>query len=338
MGGSNGQASPLNGQVVWSEERDAKDSYTQFSVETEAKSQTVIVYMYSTMKDPVRHNEVFWDDAVLEYTAPPPTPSPTPSPQITATVPGTVQPGATPAVAPTAEATGAPVPQASGGVTYTVAKGDTLYDIAVKYNKSVEAIKRLNGLSSDLLSIGQVLIIEAATQPVAAPPTPTPTPVLTATATPSTGALCVQAYFDNNGSGAKDETETLVPNVIINVTSKGTAIASYTTDGKNEPYCIRNLGVGAYTVAATISSAYLATTPLNDTVTVPGGIAVQFSVGLRRVSDGNQVISITGTPQASGSSAAPPNVLAILATIVGALIILGGIGFGVLFFLQNWKM
>ncbi len=341
MGGSNGQASPLNGQVVWSDEHDAKDAYTQFSVETEAKSQTVIVYMYSTMRDPVRHNEVFWDDAALDYTAPPPTPSPTPSPQITATALETAQPGSTPEAPATVLATSAApasTPQASGGVSYTVSEGDTLYDIAVKYNKSVEAIKRLNGLSSDLLSIGQVLIIEAVSQPAAALPTPTPTPVVTATITPSTGALCVQAYFDNNGTGSREPDEPLVPNVIMNVTSKGVGVATYTTDGKNEPYCIRNLGVGAYTVAAIISSAYLATTPLNDTIVVPGGAAAQFSVGLRRVSDGNLVISTTGTPQASGSAGPPPNVLAILATIVGALIILGVIGFGVLFFMQNWKM
>jgi len=139
-------------------------------------------------------------------------------------------------------------------------------------------------------------------------------------------------------STTREAGENLVPNVIINVTSKGAQIASYTTDGLNEPYCIRNLAVGSFTVAATISSAYLATTPLNDTVAVPGGAAAQFTLGLRRVSDGNLVVSTTGTPQAGGSSASTPNLLAILAVIAGALIILGAIGFGVLFFLQHWKM
>lgn len=332
LGGSNGQASPLNGQVIWSDEHDAKDAYTLFSVETEAKASTVIVYLYGTMRDPVRHNEVYWDDAVLEYTAPPPTPTPTLSPLITATPLA----GATPATPATPA--GTPAVSSSGGITYTVTEGDTLYDIGIKFNKSVEAIKRLNGLSSDNLSIGQVLVIEAATQPVSAAPTVTPTAVLSATATPSTGILCVQAYFDNNGNGVRDTGEDLVPNVIINVTTKGVAVASYTTDGKNEPYCMRNLNAGAFTVAATISSAYLATTPLNDTVTVPGGASAQFAVGLRRASDGNNVISATGTPQTTGAGNSAPSVLAILAVIVGALIILGAIGFGVLFLMHNWKM
>ncbi len=45
------------------------------------------------------------------------------------------------------------------GDTYTVQRGDTLYSIALKYNTTVNAIKSLNNLTSDILSIGQVLQI-----------------------------------------------------------------------------------------------------------------------------------------------------------------------------------
>lgn len=43
--------------------------------------------------------------------------------------------------------------------TYTVQKGDSLYSIAQKYNITVDSIKRKNNLTSNLLSIGQKLII-----------------------------------------------------------------------------------------------------------------------------------------------------------------------------------
>lgn len=43
--------------------------------------------------------------------------------------------------------------------TYTVQKGDSLYSIAKKYNTTVDRLKELNNLSSNLLSIGQILII-----------------------------------------------------------------------------------------------------------------------------------------------------------------------------------
>lgn len=47
-------------------------------------------------------------------------------------------------------------------VSYTVKSGDTLWLLSRRYNTSVDAIKRLNGLTSDSLSIGQVLQIPAA--------------------------------------------------------------------------------------------------------------------------------------------------------------------------------
>lgn len=46
------------------------------------------------------------------------------------------------------------------GDTYTVKPGDTLYGIASKYNMSVDDLKALNGLSSNLLSVGQVLLVK----------------------------------------------------------------------------------------------------------------------------------------------------------------------------------
>ena len=50
-----------------------------------------------------------------------------------------------------------------GSNTYVVKKGDTLWDIAKKYNTSVSKIKSLNNLNSDVIKIGQVLKIPSNT-------------------------------------------------------------------------------------------------------------------------------------------------------------------------------
>ena len=43
--------------------------------------------------------------------------------------------------------------------TYRVQKGDNLYSIANKYDTSVEELKRINNLSTNIIQIGQVLKI-----------------------------------------------------------------------------------------------------------------------------------------------------------------------------------
>lgn len=48
----------------------------------------------------------------------------------------------------------------TGGNTYVVQPGDSLYSIARKFNTSVDSIKRKNNLSSNLLSVGQSLVIQ----------------------------------------------------------------------------------------------------------------------------------------------------------------------------------
>lgn len=52
-----------------------------------------------------------------------------------------------------------PTEQPTGYFNYTVKSGDTLWLLANRFGTTVDAIKRLNGLSSDSLQIGQVLRI-----------------------------------------------------------------------------------------------------------------------------------------------------------------------------------
>ena len=52
------------------------------------------------------------------------------------------------------------IPKSSSGqITYVVKSGDNLYSIAKKYNTTVDEIKIKNNLKSNLLNIGQVLVI-----------------------------------------------------------------------------------------------------------------------------------------------------------------------------------
>ena len=72
------------------------------------------------------------------------------------------------------------------GQTYTVVRGDTLFGVARKFGMTVSALKSLNGLVSDGLSVGQVLRVGgqapvSTPQPQPDPPPQTPPPVFTGT-------------------------------------------------------------------------------------------------------------------------------------------------------------
>ncbi len=343
LGGNNGTPSPLSSQVVWSQEQDVKDNFAQFTIETEVRSPTIIVYTYATMRDIVRHNEVFWDDAVLEYVEQPVAPTADPN--------ATVDPNATPGT--TAE----PAPAETGGVKHTVVAGDTLYGIALQYDVTVDDIKQLNNLTTDDLSIGQELVIK--TPQSSAPPAPTaapaaegsPAPPAPGTAvvtnaisvsgtTTETGQACMTAYFDDNGNGFYDgSTEDLVPNVEFTLMANdanSTVVGTYVSDGVNK-HCFDNLPPIAYTVMATTSLSYIATTPMNDTINVVPGSQANFAIGLRNSADGARDVSKTSVPTPNPLTSSG-NVFGILATIGGSLLVLGAIGIVASLFLRRRQL
>jgi nucleoid-associated protein YgaU len=92
-----------------------------------------------------------------------PTSSPTATalPSVTVAAEPTPEPSTSEAAEPTprptrsaAEQTATPAP-----TTYTVQEGDTLNGIAAQFDTTAQAIRQANGLASDVINIGQVLVI-----------------------------------------------------------------------------------------------------------------------------------------------------------------------------------
>ncbi|MCB1069778.1 MAG: LysM peptidoglycan-binding domain-containing protein [Verrucomicrobia bacterium] len=111
-----------------------------------------------------------------------------------------------PAGAPKAPATQAKpsmtAPQAASGSggSYTVKPGDTLTKIASSQGTTVSALRQANGLSGDLIKVGQKLVLPGGTATAAsAPAAPAPQPVAepAALSTPVAAAMPVDTAVDD---------------------------------------------------------------------------------------------------------------------------------------------
>ena len=91
-------------------------------------------------------------------------------------------------------------PQGDGSVVHTVGNGHALWSIAAAYDVTVDEIKNLNGLTSDIITTGQELKIQGSytptptLEPSATPRQPTRTPV------PAQTAQAVETPAPDEGS------------------------------------------------------------------------------------------------------------------------------------------
>ncbi len=118
---------------------------------------------------------------------PTPTPTPVPLSAVEPTASPTETPTATLSPAPSPTFTVSPTPTASptpAATVHVVQEGEVLAQIAQRYGVSVEAIREANNLTSDLLRVGQELIIPLPT-PTPADTPPSAAPTATTTPTPA---------------------------------------------------------------------------------------------------------------------------------------------------------
>lgn len=113
-----------------------------------------------------------------------------------------VKPVTAPTPTPTPKPVAKPVSTASSSTqsaSYTIKRGDTLSHIARQYKTTVANLKQWNGLKSDLIFVGQKLIVSKASQ------TPKPAPAPVKTVTPAS----TQSKADTNKVVTKSVTYTI---------------------------------------------------------------------------------------------------------------------------------
>lgn len=341
----NGLADPFSPSVSWSPNYYVPDYYKLIGPWTAqvGAGGSVVVFLRSTAKWPVAHNDAYWDDASLTYVGPVVAPTNTPLP------PPTIDP-----FAPTRAPLPTSTPRPDGAIVHVVQPGDTLFGIALKYGVDMEQIRRLNAGSigaGNLIVVGQELVISAPLAQPTAIPTEVSVPTAEATATPAEvsaagPSICVLAFHDRNGDTFRNDpaTEELLPNAEFAVADAGGVIARYTTDGVSEPYCFV-VAAGAYRVIQTSPAGYAPSGQAEQSVALSEGanLSLQFGnvrgEGLENASRPVEEDAAAGeeNPATSVSSSVEP-FLKTVAKVSGALILFLALVLAVLFVVNRRRM
>ena len=161
---------PFASNVVWSPLEQHYDSWGELTVDAVAAADTVTVFFYSAPLYPVKHNNIYIDDAQLTVTG---QATLAPTEAATGTVTESLTPSATTTPPTSAPATETPSSPTAGTVTttvtataetegtvYLVQRGDTLGAIAARFGLTVEELATVNGISNpNLIVVGQQLVI-----------------------------------------------------------------------------------------------------------------------------------------------------------------------------------
>ena len=343
----NGEVAWSDPGIIWSAEANPHTAWQQMCVDAQVGDTGKVTVLTSNdfrasagaQGGLAYHVDAWWDNASLVATSAAPTAAPTQAPP--AAAPHGQQPQA---------GSGACETRPDGSVVYVVKSGDTLFAIATLCDSTVDDIRQLNGLTSDLISVGQTLIVKA---PAGAAPPPTTAPAATAgvtatiqitstnttptpepTPTPADGKICVLAFNDANASQARDADEQLLGAVGFTLSDASGAItASYVTTGlEPEAYCFGGLQPGRYTVDARPPLGVQSTTSVQWPLGLTAGMTFDVAYGGSRnpvaaenVASGAEP---TAAPEASSADSASADSTAsslgrLAMGVVGVIILLG---------------
>lgn len=287
----NGGTDPFSPSIIFSQSQNAFDAWNLLSVEAVAKSSTITVFVRSWPVLALKDVNVYLDDASLVATGPA-APQAT-NPAIVGPVPEVTF------VAPPSNVFIESTPLPNGEVWYTVQSGDTLGGIAYRHDTTVDEIKQLNNLSSNLIKVNDKLLVKVVTveptatplPPSTEPPTQAPTvaqpPTFTAipvSITNDYGQLCVVAYNDLNKNATNDD-EPGVADVEVTLNVGNTPLDGYVTTADESDHCFPQLPPGSYTVSVSSPAGFLPTTANQATVNLQSSNLVTLAFGLASTAD-----------------------------------------------------
>jgi len=227
-----------------------------------------------------------------------------------------------------------PTPGPDGRIIYIVKANDTCSLISILTGVSVDLIRQMNKLGENCIVFeGQELVIGVGgpSQPTSTllPSTQEPTSIIPS-ATPFFGnaQVCVAVYLDVNGDGLRqaniDEfdayvlegTEPTIQGGAVSLTGlTGVFSETLNTQAGLDPVCFTEVPEGKYTVSAAIPDGFNPTTDTSYELSVKPGDLAYVSFGAQSAGQSSQANNAGGKSPLLG--------------ILGAILLLGGVGIGI---------
>lgn len=236
---------------------------------------------------------------------PSPTPFPTPTPRPDGAIIHVVQVGDSfwslairyaPALNLTPEEALPVIRELNGDPTFLNLGQEVIIAPASEPAAAVEAVEETTEDVAAALEEGTAAEVEAeaeaATLSEPTPPETTPTaeaqvvavaPVITEpdakTVSAETSAICVSAFNDLNGDGRPDPGEGLLADAAFTVSRTSNTVATYVSDGINEPHCFEELEADTYRITFSQPADYQLTTDGNWAIAVSDGAVIPIQFG-----------------------------------------------------------
>ncbi|APP11135.1 gamma-D-glutamyl-meso-diaminopimelate peptidase [Lactiplantibacillus plantarum subsp. plantarum] len=185
--------------------------------------------------------------------------------------------------------------------TYTVKAGDTLWALADKYNTSVHALQTLNGLSGDLIVVGQNIQVPGATTKTTAK-TSQKTTMQSATSAASTTSTTAKATTAVSASSTSSTSASSVSSVSASVVSS-TSAASQDAVSANSASSTSTSTISSSTGSVASSTATTSNAPVKAVATSAAVSASSASSSTATSQSKSVAASASVTSSASSSAA-----------------------------------
>jgi hypothetical protein len=133
------------------------------------------------------------------------------------------------------------------------------------------------------------------------------------------------SYDDGNSNGLREADEAKVAGITFTLSDGTQVVGRYTTDAISEPYCFADLAPGTYTVSWT-GDTFQPTTEQSWTVEVGAGSIQSREFGALPLEGG------AASDTAEGDKDGMPGWLVALLGALGVIIVLGGAGVAIYYF------